>query len=1005
MSVVLRCPDCGKRAPASENVAGQKMLCAACGTQFIVPDATAEGPAEAAGGSVDKPPVDGAPSPDAVGFEILPLAGASESPIVGAPTPDAPGFEILPLERRGLGVTGWVVIGLIVAALPVMGAIYAYNQFERSALAQHRVTATALKADADRLLERRMYPEAQVKYQELGEFIALRAPDDPYLRTLADDAQVSRDKASAAILSVAASRGRPAPAVALSLPKSTTRPAVKGTQVASANDSRSAPAPPITPQVPKPGTSDLSAPKPAVPVPPAVGSRPPIRPVADRRDGLTDERIGQAIQLGVNHLIGQFDRTTFELHGNNDNQHEGADALCVYALMQCGEAVNDPRLNHRGPFMVGILEAMKKFPMTGHYATYSRGIRSTALAFANRPEDRPALKGDVAWLLSTHDHGAYSYTKVAPGGGWDNSNSQYGLLGVWSGAEVEIEVPNVYWMDVEKHWMNCEMPDGSWGYGRGGRGGEGTLTMTCAGIASMFVCHDWLDAPKFGALVGREPFSPGLKKGLEWLETGDHSVEVNGHWGYALYGIERVGLASGFKFFGKHNWYPELSAQVLAKQRRDGSWGDDVDTAYALLFLSRGRHPVLMNKLRFESPGQGHPAYWANRPRDAANLAKYATKEMERPINWQVVPLSREWTDWDDSPILSLASHKPPTLSDADVDKIRSFVQAGGMLYVQADGDSTVMPGFARSLATRLFPAYEMEDVPKGHPLYSSLYKLPTHPLLRMVTNGSRILMLFSQSDLSRHWQLREQKTEAGKPLFQLGINMFVYATGKRDLRNRLQTNYIAAISATPTTTVKIARVRYAGNWDPEPYAWTRFARQFQKQTGYALDVRPVSMRELDPKVYPFAHLTGTARYIASSDEVAAIKKYVEGGGVLLADLTGGTGAFDESFRTTVLACAFPDLNARVISPTSPLFQPGPPGMEDESKPRLRPYAVEKGGDAATGLNGFAAGKGHVLFTSFDITSGLLNTTTWGIVGYEPTDAQRLMKNAILWTMDGQKEE
>ncbi|MDB5171679.1 MAG: Prenyltransferase/squalene oxidase, partial [Phycisphaerales bacterium] len=538
----------------------------------------------------------------------------------------------------------------------------------------------------------------------------------------------------------------------------------------------------------------------------------------------------------------------------------------------------------------------------------------------------------------------------------------------------------------------------------GGRGAQGILTMTCAGVASLFVCHDWLDAPKFGAVVGRDPFSLPLKRGLDWLEQGDHSVSIGGYWGYSLYGIERVGLASGFKFFGTHNWYPELAAQALERQHHDGSWGNNVDTAYALLFLSRGRHPILMNKLRFDHPGQHAPAYWANRPRDLANLSKYATKELEHQINWQIVSLNHEWTDWEDSPILYLASHRPPEFSDADVDKIRNFVNAGGMLFVQADGDSTLMPGFARTLATRLFPAYEMEDVPKGHPLFSSLYKLQTHPQLRMVTNGSRILMLFSPTDISRHWQLREQKTEAGKPIFQLGINMFVYATGKRDLRNRLETNDIGPIAGAPSTTVNIARVKYSGNWDPEPYAWTRFARQFQKQTGYRLDVHPVAMQELDAKAYPFAHITGTARYAATTEEVEALKKYVESGGVLLADLTGGAGTFDESFRAT-LARAFPGINPRIIPSTSPLLNPGPPGMEDESHPRLRPYAVEKAAAASTLPEGFAAGKGHVIYTSLDITSGLLNTTTWGIIGYEPLDAQRLMKNAILWTMDGQKEE
>ena len=61
-------------------------------------------------------------------------------------------------------------------------------------------------------------------------------------------------------------------------------------------------------------------------------------------------------------------------------------------------------------------------------------------------------------------------------------------------------------------------------------------------------------------------------------------------------------------------------------------------TAYSLLFLSRGRHPIFMNKLRFDG-------YWANRPRDIANLSHYATTVLERPLNWQVVSLKSATPD------------------------------------------------------------------------------------------------------------------------------------------------------------------------------------------------------------------------------------------------------------------------------------------------------------------------------------------------------------------------
>ena len=45
-----------------------------------------------------------------------------------------------------------------------------------------------------------------------------------------------------------------------------------------------------------------------------------------------------------------------------------------------------------------------------------------------------------------------------------------------------------------------------------------------------------------------------------------------------------------------------------------------------------------------------------------------------------------------------------------------------------------------------------------------------------------------------------------------------------------------------------------------------------------------------------------------------------------------------------------------------------------------------------------------MIFSPLDLTSGLLGTNTWGIIGYAPDYAQSLLQNIILWTLDGQKD-
>jgi hypothetical protein len=581
---------------------------------------------------------------------------------------------------------------------------------------------------------------------------------------------------------------------------------------------------------------------------------------------------------------------------------------------------------------------------------------------------------------------------------WDNSNSQYGLLGVWSGAEVGVEVPSSYWRDVQKHWTTCQLPTGEWTYRKSDP--EGYLAMTCAGVASLLVTHDWLDAPSVGGAVGRNPFSTQLAAGLNWLNQGDNIVGVNNrhthYLGYDLYGVERVGLASGFKYFGRHDWYRELAEKLVSGQWPNGAWGrtaDDkdaiIDTAYTILFLSRGRHPILMNKLRFEGS-------WTNRPRDVSNLTRYAGRQLERGLNWQVVSLEVQPSDWLDCPILFIASHKPPGFSEQDYEKVRQFVEAGGMLFTHADGAAEAFNQWVPQLVKKVSPAYEMADLPDDHDVYSMLYKLKSpHPKLQGVSNGSRLLIVHSPQDLGTAWQQRAEKTRIDA--YQLAINLFVYATGKAELRNRLVSPFIPAPKSAPTGIIKVACAKYAGNWDPEPGAWPRFTRYFQWETGMTAQAEPVDLTALKADAQPVAHLTGTAKYNPTDAEVAAVRGYVEGGGVLLIDACGGSAAFADSMQA-LLARAFPGSALQALAADQPPLAKSGEGTQDLTRPLLRPFVIERMGKTASGLRILKQGKGVVIYSPLDITSGLVAAPTWGIAGYQPEYAAALVKNLLLWS-------
>ena len=141
----------------------------------------------------------------------------------------------------------------------------------------------------------------------------------------------------------------------------------------------------------------------------------------------------------------------------------------------------------------------------------------------------------------------------------------------------------------------------------------------------------------------------GRGKGLNWL-GGNFSVSRNPNYPgrmfllYYLYGLERAGRLTARRFIGKSDWYREGSKFLIERQDKlSGFWSGTgmaedsrlVGTSFALLFLSKGRWPVLMSKLK-------HPPDedWNQHRHDVNNLTRFVESRWKKDLTWQVVDLS-----------------------------------------------------------------------------------------------------------------------------------------------------------------------------------------------------------------------------------------------------------------------------------------------------------------------------------------------------------------------------
>jgi hypothetical protein len=706
----------------------------------------------------------------------------------------------------------------------------------------------------------------------------------------------------------------------------------------------------------------------------------------------------------------------------------GADGLVTFALLHAGEAIDDPDLSASSPLMSAALDRLRAAPPDRTYATYLHSVRAQALALANRGADRDQLVSDQQWLLKAARDGAYAYVSSGDPGWtqWDHSNSQYGVLGVWAASDAGVAAPASYWQDVERHWVRTQNSDGGWPYSDS-RGS--TATMTAAGVTTLCVAADQevvIADVRGAAAVRRPPRATGnrpapgrpvppppvttaeltvaIDRGLACLGKDDVVLTSDRDEGYTLYGLERAALATGRRFFGSHDWYRELGARQLAAQLKDGSWdggfGPPIETAFRLLFLARGRQPLLMDKLRFDGD-------WNDRPRDVAKLAGFVSAELERPFAWGVAELDRDWSDWLDAPLLFITTDAPPTFSDDDVRKLRAYSDAGGLILLHNEFAAKPVDAFVTDLAGRLFPEYRLAPVPPTDLLYRTVFNMTGGtgrrlPPLAAVNNGSRTLLVYSPSDITKDWIAWRPRSGNGNPGLQMGLNLFVAAAGKGDFRNRLDTPDVGPPAAASVRgTVPVQRLTYpGGRWDPEPAAWPRFGRWFFRQTSLTLDLRPTELGAVDLLNGPVAVLTGNRPVDFGRLDLRALRDFVRDGGTLLVDAAGGDRRFDAAVRDQLLPAAFPGATLAEMPPDHPILAGAGTCMTPLPKPRLRKFAsAQLGLTDPPGVQCLAFGAGTVVVSDLDVTTALLHCGTYGILGYTPAYADALCQNTILWTL------
>lgn len=751
---------------------------------------------------------------------------------------------------------------------------------------------------------------------------------------------------------------------------------------------------------------------------------------------ISAERVREAMRRGVIYL--QAEQNKRQGNWNEQNGYPGGvTALCTLALLNSGVSVDDPSVRVALDYL-----RKPKQPLR----TYSVALQTMVLCEADPQRDRLQIRENVKWLQQTQVtdgpfSGAWAYGELRQGG--DPSNTQFAMLALYAAESVGVEVQEQTWRRALGYWTRTQRADGSWGYNPEM---PSTGSMTSAGIASTIIAAGQVseaDAKVIGDDVdccARQTNSDVAEKGLDWLgrnfSVASNPNSVNSRRNrsfsrtwllYYMYGVERVGRLSGRRFLGRHDWYREGAESLLEQQDRlRGYWrgtgmesNTHIGTALALLFLSKGRRPVVIAKLRREPDDD-----WNRHRNDLAHLTRDVEKRWKRNLSWQVIQGSAATVeDLLETPVLYINGRDSLKLSRQQKDALRSYVDQGGFIFAEACCDGTGFDEDFRALIAEILPESPMRLLPPDHPIWFAEEKVsPDHvrPLYG-VDSCCRTSVVYCPGELSCFWELADTRNRKKySPAIQaeidaalaMGANVITYATN-RELKEKLDTPEVLLADADQGDydrgTFYVAKIRHSGGSDDAPAALSNL----QRLLGTKLNLRVSSDKRMLPftdtslREYPIAFMHGRRNFRLSAPERAALVEFIKNGGFLFADSICASPQFTQSFRREMKA-AFPDHPLQPLRSDHPMFTDQYQGFDVRSV-QLRDPKNRSSDDqplrarvetVPPELEGIEIdGRLAVVFSPNDLSCALENQGSIECRGYMREDAAKIGINVILYAM------
>ena len=597
-----------------------------------------------------------------------------------------------------------------------------------------------------------------------------------------------------------------------------------------------------------------------------------------------------------------------------------------------------------------------------------------------------------------------------------------------------ILIPQTTWSQAEAYWASRQVPSGGWNYDST-FGPKPTISMTCAGIASLVVTRGKASQTEQRISNGQvdccsvTPQQGEIERGMRWLAR---NIKVGAQasssaYFYQMYCIERVGRLTGTRFIGTTDWYRMGCEHIVGLQDKlRGTWKGSLShgesnpliaSSFALLFLGKGRRPLAVSKLAY-----GETAQWNQHPQDLQNLVMQTEKRWDMYLTWQTMEIELvNVGDLLESPVLFISGKGSMQLTTKQKTVLQQYVNQGGFLFVEnACGDAQFDQEF-RLLMKELFPDSPLAPLAPDHALWFADQNIPSEFVgqIHGLQTCCRTSIVYVTTDLGCFWELYNPRPDSGIPdnvnqqiqdRLAIGTNVLTYATNRR-LKEKLDRPQLSIDTSETASvlrkTLKIPKVNHSGGANEAPNALNNLLGSLQQEAGIRVSVGTHMVSLTDSiEQYPILFVHGRRTFQWTAAERQALRKYVESGGLLFADSICASSQFAESFRRE-MRLTFPEQVLRRLPTEHELFTSdfggfdvrqvtlrSPASQQDSSPSRINELKVTPHIEGIQ-LDGRLA----VAFSPYDLSCALENQVSLECRGYIQKDAARVGSNIVIYAL------